>query len=107
MRPRLGLAPQASPKRVDRALSGLEPETQLELMPEPENPADPRALQLVVRGVVIGWIPSYLVEEIHQYIDSGRTLSFVVDRSNGPEAPWHLRVLCRLTVSPVPEQGVR
>lgn len=100
-------ARQLSPKRVDRALSGLEPETQLELMPEPENPADPRALQLVVRGVVIGWIPSYLVEEIHQYLDNGRTLSFVVDRANGSEAPWHLRVLCRLTVSPAPEPGAR
>jgi transcriptional regulator with XRE-family HTH domain len=100
-------ARQGSPKRVDRALSGLAPETQLDLVPEPENPADPRALQLVVRGVVIGWIPSYLVEEIHQYLDSSRTLSFVVERANGPEAPWHLRVLCRLMVSPALEQGVR
>lgn len=98
-------ARQVSPKRVDRALSGLTPDTQLDLVAEPENPADPRALQLVVRGVVIGWIPRYLVDEIHQYLDSGRTLSLVVDRANGPEAPWHLRVLCRLTVSPAPEQG--
>lgn len=100
-------ARQSSSKRVDRILAGLEPGTQLELTPEPENPADARSLQLAVCGVVIGWIPSYLVEEIHRYIDSGRALSFVVDRANGPDAPWHLRVLCVLTVSPAPEQGVR
>lgn len=100
-------ARQLGPKRVDRVLAGLASETHLDLVAEPDNPADTLALQLGVRGVVIGWIPSYLVEEIHQYVDSGRTLSFVVDRANGPEAPWHLRVLCRLTVSPAPERGVR
>lgn len=92
-------ARQASPRRVDRTLSELTPETHLELMPEPENPADQRALQLVARGVVIGWIPSYLVEEVHRYVESGRAISFAIERANGPEAPWHLRVLCRLTVS--------
>lgn len=97
-------AREVSRKRVDRALSGLTPDTQLDLVPEPENEADSRALQLATRGVVIGWIPSYLVEEIHQYLDSGRALSFVVDRANGPEAPWHVRVLCRLTVSPASGQ---
>jgi transcriptional regulator with XRE-family HTH domain len=91
-------------KRVDRALSVLTPDTELDLVPEPENPADARALQLETRGVVIGWIPSYLVEEVHQYLESGRTLSFVVDRVNGPEAPWHVRVLCQMTVSPASGQ---
>ncbi len=91
-------------KRVDRVLSRLAPGTTLDLVSEPDNPADHRAIQLATRGVVIGWVPSYLIEEIHQYLESGRAVSLVVERANGPEVPWHVRVLCRMTVSPAHEQ---
>lgn len=92
-------ARNGEPSRVDSVLSGLQQGAVLELLAEVDNPADPRALQLASDGVILGWVPGYLVEEIHRYLESPRTLSFSVERANGPETPWHLRVLCRLHIT--------
>ena len=91
-------------ERVSRLIDRLAAGTRLRLLPEPANPTNPRALQLAAGRTVIGWVPDYLVDEIHAYLGRNRSLSFVVERANGPEAPWHLRVLCRLTVAPPPSQ---
>lgn len=61
---------------------------------------NPRALQLAAGDNPVGWVPDYLVEEVHGYMRSGRSLSFSVARANGPDVPWHLRLLCQLTVEP-------
>lgn len=95
-------ADERRPERVSRAVERLTAGTQLLVLPEPTNPTNPRALQLAAEQTVIGWVPDYLVDEIHAYLERDRSLSFVVDRANGPEAPWHLRLLCRLTVAPSP-----
>lgn len=92
-------AHRLDPGRVERALSEIDRGSPLELIAEPGNPNDPRALQLGVHGVVVGWVPGYLIDEFHRYLDAGRSLSFVVERSNGPESPWHLRLLCHLRVA--------
>jgi hypothetical protein len=86
------------PEPVGRVVGKLVKGQQLQLVPEPENPKNPRALQLAVGGKRIGWVPDFLVEEIHGYMQSKRSLSFSVARANGPDVPWHLRLLCRLTV---------
>jgi hypothetical protein len=85
---------------VSERLKALEPGTRLDLIPEPDNPANPRALQLAADETTVGWIPDYLLDEVHTYIGRRRLLEFTVERANGPEAPWHLRLLCRMTVNP-------
>lgn len=92
-------ADEQNPDRVSQLVDTLKPDTRLQLVPEPTNPKNPRALQLAAEGTVIGWVPDYLVDEIHTYLKGKRPLSFVVERANGPATPWHLRVLCRLTVT--------
>jgi transcriptional regulator with XRE-family HTH domain len=93
-------ADEQHPQGVSQLVNKLRPGTKLQLVPEPGNSKNPRALQLAAEGHVIGWVPDYLVDEIHMYLKSNRKLSFAVDRANGPDAPWHLRLLCRLTVTP-------
>jgi transcriptional regulator with XRE-family HTH domain len=90
---------EQNPDRMSQLVDTLEPGTQLQLVPEPTNPTNPHALQLAADGTIIGWVPDYLVDEIHTYLEGKRPLSFIVERANGPETPWHLRVLCRLTVA--------
>ena len=92
---------ERDPEAVSRLIESLPVGTPLELVPEPDNPKNPLALRLAASGKPVGWVPDYLLTEVHSYIDSNRSVSFVVDRANGPDAPWHLRLLCRLTVAPV------
>lgn len=93
-------ADEEDPQRVNRIITKLKPGNPLEVVPEPENPKNPSALQLATEGRVIGWVPDYLVGEVQRYLEANRKIQFVVERANGPEVPWHLRLLCRLTVSP-------
>lgn len=81
-------------------LATLEPGTVLELVPEATNPANALALQLAVDNTVVGWVPDHLLPEVHMYLRSERPLTFTVERANGSDAPWHLRILCRMTVAP-------
>lgn len=77
----------------------LESGALLELVSESTNPYNPRALQLSFDSTVIGWLPDYLVDEVHSYIAAERHVEVTVERANGPEAPWHVRLQCRLTVA--------
>ena len=88
------------PERVSRAVERLEPGRELRLVPEPSNPTQPRALQLAAGRTVVGWVPTYLLDEFHNYLDQGRRLKFEVERANGSAVSWHLRLLCKLTVAP-------
>jgi transcriptional regulator with XRE-family HTH domain len=97
-------ANEEDPEAVSRTVAELAAGTPLHLVPEPDNPKNPLALQLTVDGTRVGWVPDYLVHEIHAHLDSGRSMSFVVERANGPDAPWHLRLLCRMFIEP-PSDG--
>ncbi len=92
-------ADENDPESVGRLVQQLAVGAPLELLPEPTNPLNPRALQLVVDGKVVGWVPDHLVDEVHAHLEARRDISFDVERSNGPSAPWHLRLLCRMSVS--------
>lgn len=92
------------PERVSRAIERLKPGRELRVVPEPSNPTQPRALQLAAGRTVVGWVPTYLLDEIHNYLEKGRLLKFEVERANGSSVSWHLRLLCKLTVTP-PNQG--
>lgn len=98
-------ANEQRPAEVSQLLETLRAGDPLELISEPTNPVNPRALQLAANQVVIGWVPNYLVDEIHMHLEGRRRASFTVERANGPEVPWHLRVLCRMTTTPLGDTG--
>jgi hypothetical protein len=92
---------EEDPDGLSRVIAGLTPGSPLQLVPDPHNPRNPGALHVAVGDRILGWVPDYLVDEIRSYLSVGRGLSFTVERANGPEVPWHLRLLCRLTVQAV------
>jgi hypothetical protein len=94
------------PERIGRAVERLEPGRELLVVPEPSNPTQPRALQLAAGRTVVGWVPTYLLGEVHEYLAQGRHLKFEVERANGSSVSWHLRLLCKLTVMPQARQEV-
>lgn len=83
-----------------RVLAKLTVGTPLELVPEPTNPHNPQAIQLAFGGTHVGWLPDYLVEEVHGYLDAGRAVETSVERANRPDVPSHVRLQCRLVVCP-------
>ena len=86
--------------QISRHISNLAKGTPIKVVPDPHNPKNPAALQLVADGRHVGWVPNYLLPEVHRHINSNRSISFAVARANGPSVPWHLRLLCRMTVAP-------
>lgn len=82
---------------AEERIRRLRPGALLALRPQPDNADDPRALLLdTVSGEQVGWVPSYLLDEVHKDLDGGADVTCVVERANGPDVPWHLRLLCRL-----------
>lgn len=99
-------ADERDPDTLSRLIEALPAEAPLDLIAEPENEYNPLAIQLVANGKRVGWIPNYLLQEIHGYINSSRSVSVVVVQGNGPDTPPHLRLLCQLTVAPeLPQIG--
>lgn len=84
--------------RVSELVSTLQRGQQLHLRDEIENPVDSRAIAVEVEGRRLGWIPAYLLAEVHAS-DRDR-VTVHVEHANGPETPWHLRLLCRLAIAP-------
>lgn len=81
---------------VEAALATLSPGDPLELVDDPDNEFDPRAILLNTRtGEAVGYIPSYMLDDVRKLRDE-RDLDVRVVRVNGPSVPWHLRLLCRL-----------
>ena len=98
-------ANEQDPDTVSRLIQNLPTGTALDLIPDPQNQYNNKAIYLAVNGKKVGWIPDYLLTEIHSYIDSDRSLSLTVVRANGPDTPWHLRLLCCLTAAPTPHNS--
>lgn len=90
-------ADEAHPERVSSRVATLKAGRELDLRDEPDNPVDSRAILVEASGHRLGWIPAYLVEEVHKFRDR---VEVRVERANGSGTPWHLRLLCRLVVSP-------
>lgn len=93
-------ADEDDPAAVTERISNLSEGQPLELRDEPENPTNDRAIALDAHGRPVGWIPDYLLDDVHKQRAAGKTVSVVVEQANGPEIPWHLRLLCRLEVRP-------
>lgn len=89
-----------APDKLARLLGEISEGTELQLVPEPDNPRNVRAIRLALNGTAVGWIPDYLLDEVHGYLDSGRAVMVSVARANRDETPWHLRLLCQMIASP-------
>lgn len=82
-------------------VSQLRTGDELTLRPDHGNRVNPAALLLDnATGEPVGWVPDYLVDQIHHYLGQ-RTVRVFVERANGPEVPAHLRLLCRLEAAPL------
>ena len=93
-------ADERDPDTVSRLIEDLVADSPLGLVAEPNNQHNPQALHLAANGKRVGWVPDYLLSEIHGYLDTNRPMSIAVVQANGPDAPPHMRLLCRLTVAP-------
>lgn len=81
-------------------LSSLATGQELALVEEPTNEHNPRAILLAADGSTLGWIPDWLVDEIHSFKECGYVVRVNVEQVN-LDSPPHLAVRCRLRV----EQG--
>ena len=81
---------------ADAQLAKMEAGHRLCLRTEPDNPANQRALLIDAEAdTPVGYVPDWLVNEVHDLRDLGYQLDVVAERIN-PTAPAHLRLLCRL-----------
>lgn len=70
--------------------------TELALRPEPDNKHNPRALLIdVAHDKPIGYVPDWMVGDVHEKKALGNELRTIVEQVN-TDAPHHLRVLCRI-----------
>lgn len=77
-------------------LASLSRGSELGLRPEPDNPVNPHAVLVDVRGgAPVGWVPDWLVDELRALDGQGHRLRCFVEQVN-PDAPAHLRLLVRL-----------
>jgi hypothetical protein len=51
------------------------------------------------RQVPIGWVPNLLVADLHRLL-ARASVSVAVEQVNGPDAPFHMRLLARLRAVP-------
>lgn len=85
---------------VTRRIAELHPGDELALVDEPDNEFNPRAIQLHdPDGRQVGWVPDYLLDYVHKRRGEGAVRA-LVERANGPDTPWHLRILARLEHRP-------
>ncbi|MGH3688038.1 MAG: hypothetical protein ACRDRU_15540 [Pseudonocardiaceae bacterium] len=77
----------------DLILSRLKRGDKLQLVEEPGDPVNPRAVLVSTRDqVALGWVPNMLVDYVHDVRDGG-PFSVEVAHVNGPDAPSHMRLL--------------
>ena len=82
---------------MEAALDRLRPGDALRLAREPDNKANPLALMVMAPAATpVGWVPNLMVEDMHELM-ARADVSVTTEHVNGPDAPWHLRLLVRLT----------
>ncbi|MEO1061941.1 MAG: DNA-binding protein [Actinomycetota bacterium] len=86
------------------AIALLNAGDQLELVPEPANTVNPRAMLInTATGDSVGYAPDYLLDTIHDLRhDDPTAVRVIVEHANPPSSAPHMRLLCRLT-APWPE----
>ena len=81
---------------VEERIARLTQGEELALIDEPSNPVNPRALVVTSSGShSLGWVPDLLLDYVHKVRDTA-TARLLVERTNGTDVPWHLRLCVRL-----------
>lgn len=83
---------------ADAAVAEVTAGDALELIDEPDNRVNPRAVLLNSRtGGRVGRVPDYLVTTIHELREcDSADVRVVAEHVNGPNTGPHMRLLCRL-----------
>lgn len=80
---------------ADERLRALVLGQELLLCPQPDNPVNELAILLDVEaGQPVGWVPDWLVEEVHGLRKAGAVHVRVAQVN--PDAPSHLKLMCAL-----------
>lgn len=82
-------------RHVNPDLNELQVGERLELVDEPSNPVNSRAVLLSSGSVQVGWIPDWLLDDLHRQRSAGASVDVFVEQINR-DAPPHLALLCRL-----------
>ncbi|BCI54853.1 restriction endonuclease [Mycolicibacterium litorale] len=86
---------------TEAVAESLQAGDRLTLADDSTNVANPRALLLEASaGARVGWVPDLLVEYAHQVRSGGGFVELL--QNNGPSAPWHARLLVRMSGSVTP-----
>lgn len=93
---------EKDPDSVAVRIAQLQRDDPLVLRDEPDNPINVQAIILETSGWAVGWVPDYLLEEVHKRRAAGDDLRVFVEHANRGEVGWHLRLLCRLEVRQAP-----
>lgn len=84
---------------AEERLQGLSAGDKLQLRNDAGNEFNPMAILVdVAAGKPVGWVPDWLVDEVHERADSHGPLDVIVEKVNR-DAPIHLRLLCRIETS--------
>lgn len=86
-------------EQLEAALARLRPGDALGFALEPKNPFNPLAIVVIGSLVPVGWVPDLLVEDLHRLMGRAK-VTVTAEHVNGPDAPWHLRLLARLRANP-------
>ncbi|MEX2549673.1 MAG: hypothetical protein WD638_05575 [Nitriliruptoraceae bacterium] len=97
--------PGDTPDAVTERVASLRAGQELDWVDEPDNAFNTQAIRLAVDGRRVGWVPDYLLDYVHKSRGPDVDLRVVVERANGADRPWHLRLLCRLDVLPGRSSG--
>ncbi|KZS63506.1 hypothetical protein [Mycobacterium ostraviense] len=81
---------------TEAAASSLRGGDHLMVVDDDTNEANPRALLLTTaEGAAVGWIPDLLIDYARQVRSGGGAVELL--QNNGPLAPWHMRLLVRVS----------
>jgi hypothetical protein len=81
---------------ASKRIAALRAGQELQLRDEPDNDVNPRAVLIDVRdGCPVGYIPDWLVDDVHTLRDAADEVAIFADQVN-PDARPHLQLLCRL-----------
>lgn len=92
---------QSFPADVHARVQTLQPETQLLITHDTQNPLDPRALILRTQDLhLVGYCPRYVAEEFFDLVcQYPEQIAITVEKVNRPPTPIQFRLLCVLTAS--------
>lgn len=77
------------------AVDLLGPGSELAIIDDTANVANPDALLLTTADAVpVGWVPDLLIDYARRVRNAGGQATVV--QNNGPNAPWHMRLLVRV-----------